>query len=286
MGVDTIMEEINHLFPGNYPAKAALDIALHDLYGKVNGCSLKKIFRTENLPAVFSTYTFGMSESSELRKKFSDARDFRIFKLKLSGKNDKQRVEEFLSEMKNNIISKGTESFPEFCVDVNQGWADFSSLRCTDKTKKYALEMAYMLSEKGALFIEQPFPKGRLKETAWLADRSPVPIIADEELQVIADLEEIKNVYSGINIKLVKCGGLIQAKKIMDRAKELEMKILIGCMSESSCAVTAAAHLSPFADWADLDGPYLIKNDPFTGMKIKEGKIVLPGGNGLGVVKR
>lgn len=274
-GIESIMEYVNDLQPGNSAAKAAVDIALHDLLGKTKNISLKKIFQTETLPAVYCTYTIGMSSREEMCKKITEANDFHIFKIKLGGNNDKIMIETFLAEIQNSPAHREREL--SFCVDVNQGWK---------KDKYYALEMIHWLSEKGAALIEQPLSKDLVDETAWLTENSPVPIIADEAVQGLSDIEKIKGAYSGINIKLMKCGGLNEAKKMVMRAKELKMKILIGCMSESSCAVTAAAHLSPFADWADLDGPYLVKNDPFDGMKITDGKVLLPDEPGIGIKKR
>lgn len=278
-GVEKIIDYVNSLESGNFAAKAAIDIALHDLFGKSEKISLKKYFQTENLPAIYSTFTLGISEKDETQKKISEAKDFRIFKIKLGVTqisnlwNDKKIIENFLSTIKNS--PSHWEGGVGWAVDVNQGWKD----------KHFALDMIFWLQEKGAFFVEQPLPKNMLDESAFLTEKSPVPIIADEAVQTLSDIEKIKDAFSGINIKLMKCGGLLEAKKMIDRAKELNMKILIGCMSESSCAVTAAAHLSPFCDWADLDGSYLINNDPFEGMKIKEGKIFVPDETGMGVRK-
>ena len=160
-------------------------------------------------------------------------------------------------------------------VDVNQGWTD----------RSYALEMAQWLSEKGVLFIEQPMPKEQVDDIAWLTERSPLPIIADEALQTVDDLLTMKGVYSGINIKLMKCGGMMAAYKMAVMARQMDMKILIGCMTETSCAVSAAAQLSPMVDWADLDGNLLISNDVYEGMTVVDGKIVLPDRPGIGIVE-
>lgn len=138
-------------------------------------------------------------------------------------------------------------------VDVNQGWKD----------RNYALEMANYLSERGALFIEQPMPKEQVDDIAWLTERSPLPILADEALRAVDDLLQMKGVYSGINIKLMKCGGMHAAYQMITMARQMGMKILIGCMTETSCAVSAAAQLSPLVDWADLDGSLLISNDVY-----------------------
>lgn len=271
-GITPFMDLVNNLQPANFAAKAAVDIALHDLLGKTRRISLRNFFHTENLPPVFSSYTIGVSGTGEMKQKIAESGNFRFFKLKLNGENDKKIIETFLSLTRNSEETGRVN----FCVDVNQAWKDTF----------YAMDMIYWLADQGAVLVEQPLPKKMLDETARLTEQSPVPVIADEAVQVLDDIERINGAFSGINIKLMKCGGMTEAKKMITRAKELKMKILIGCMSESSCAVTAAAHLSPFADWADLDGPYLINNDPFEGVKVAEGKIVLPGGDGLGVKKK
>ncbi len=269
--LELFLINLNEAFPGNKSAKAALEMALLDLWGKKNNLSLKKIFNPHSLPDVFSTFTIGICGPEEMKLKISGANEFSIFKIKLNGISDKKNIELFLN------ISERMKSNRKvsFCVDVNQGWKD----------KFLAMDMVHWLSEKGAFLIEQPLPVKMLDESAYLTERSPIPVIADESVQGLEDIEKVKGAFSGINIKLMKTGGLYIAKKMISRARELEMKILIGCMSESSCGVTAAAHLSPLADWADLDGPYLIKNDPFEGVKIKDGKIWLPDEPGMGVKK-
>jgi L-Ala-D/L-Glu epimerase len=136
------------------------------------------------------------------------------------------------------------------------------------------------------VFVEQPMPKDRIDDIAWLTRHSPLPVIADESLQTIADFRKIQGVYSGINVKLMKCGGMRAAFTLMEMAGSLGMKTMIGCMTETSCAVTAAAQLSPLAQWADLDGNLLISNDIYEGIKIKDGKVTLPDTPGIGVRKK
>ena len=141
------------------------------------------------------------------------------------------------------------------------------------------------LKERKVILIEQPLPKEKIEETSWLSERSPLPIIADEAVKGLNDLNKIKDVYSGINIKLMKAGGIQQAYQMIKKARELNLKVMIGCMTETSCAITAASHLSSLADWVDLDGAELISNDLFTGMKILDGKIIIPESPGLGIKK-
>lgn len=162
------------------------------------------------------------------------------------------------------VIRSATDK--PLCVDANQGWTD----------KERALETICWLAERNTLFVEQPLPKEMIDETAWLRERSPLPIIADEFLQRLPDVKRAEGVYDGINIKLMKSTGLREAYRMTILARALGMKTMIGCMTETSCAVSAAAQLSPMMDWADLDGNLLISNDRFDGMKIVDGHITLP----------
>jgi L-alanine-DL-glutamate epimerase-like enolase superfamily enzyme len=162
-------------------------------------------------------------------------------------------------------------------VDVNQGW--------TDRNK--ALDMIYWLKEKGIVMVEQPMPKNQIDDMAWLTENSPLPTMADEAFQRLPDIvDKIHGVYSGINIKLMKSTGLYEARKMITVARALNMKVMIGCMTETSCGVSAVSQLAPLVDWADLDGNLLIKNDPFVGMRVVEGRVQLTQLPGIGIKKR
>ena len=126
-------------------------------------------------------------------------------------------------------------------------------------------------------------PKEMIDETAWVTERSPLPVFADEAIQRLKDIKAIEGAYSGINIKLMKCTGMREAWKMVNYARARNLKVMIGCMTETSCAVSAAAQLSPAVDFADLDGNLLISNDRFNGMKVVKGKITLPDTPGIGV---
>jgi L-alanine-DL-glutamate epimerase-like enolase superfamily enzyme len=261
-----IINYVNEVEPGNKSAKAALDIALHDLYGKLNNTSLQTMWNINNTPVTPCTFTIGIGDKQSVIDKIEESKDFKLYKVKLGGDNDKEMIETLV-----------TNTNKPFCVDINQGWDD----------KYYALDMIHWLHDKGALLVEQPLKKDKWDDMAWITSQSPLPTIADEAIQGFADIDLAKDTFNGINIKLMKSAGLLEAKRMAEKAISLNMKLLIGCMSESSCAVTAAAHLASFADWADLDGPYLIKNDPFAGMNIENGKIILPiGRNGIGIILR
>ena len=159
------------------------------------------------------------------------------------------------------------------CVDVNQGWKD----------RQMALDMIHWLATKGVVFVEQPMSKLAVDDIVWLTQNSPLPIIADEAVQTVHDVLALNKVYSGINIKLMKCGGMRNAYKMANMARMMGMKVMIGCMTETSCAVSAAAQLSPMADWADLDGNLLISNDIYKGVEVIDGKITLSGLPGIGI---
>jgi L-Ala-D/L-Glu epimerase / N-acetyl-D-glutamate racemase len=262
--VEEILEYIDNLAPGNHAAKASVDIALHDLVGKLMNQPWYRIWGLDPKKTPNTSFTIGIDTPEVVKEKVREAEQFRILKVKLGQKNDREMIE---------TIRSVTDT--PLCVDVNQGW--------TDRSK--ALEMIHWLREKGVVFVEQPLPKADIDDAAWLTANSPLPIIADEAIQTISDFKKIQGAYSGINIKLMKCGGMHAAYTMISMARALGMKVMIGCMTETSCAVTAAAQMSPLVDWADLDGNLLIDNDLFEGLKIKEGKIILPDLPGIGVRK-
>lgn len=261
---DRILDYVFSLAPKNYPALAALDMALHDLKGKFHNRPLHQLLNLDKNNCPETMYTIGMDSPEMVLLKVGEAKDFNLMKVKLGGQTDKTIIETIRS-----VTDKA------ICVDANQGW----------KEKEYALEMIHWLKENGTVFIEQPLNKNKTDDAQWLKERSPLPLIADEAVQTFEDIEKIKNAYHGINIKLMKCGGIREAMKMIGKAKELNMKVMLGCMSESSCGVSAAAQLAPLADLADLDGPLLISNDPFRGITYRKGKIMLNDLPGTGVEK-
>jgi L-alanine-DL-glutamate epimerase-like enolase superfamily enzyme len=260
--MEDILAYVEQLAPGNYAAKASVDIALHDLVGKLMNQPWYKIWGLNPKKTPYTSFTIGMDKPDVMKAKVREASPYRIIKVKLGKGNDKAMIEAVRSETDKPI-----------CVDINQGWTD----------KNMALEMAHWLKDKGVVFIEQPMSKTSFDDTAWLTQNSPLPIIADEAFQTIGDFKKVQGVYSGVNIKLMKCGGLRSAFTMIKMARSLGMKVMIGCMTETSCAVTAAAQLSPLVDWADLDGNLLIDNDVFVGATIDDGKVILPNGPGIGI---
>ena len=262
--INLILDYIDNLSEKNNAAKAAIDIALHDFVAKQKNIPLYQYLNIGKRNDVYTSFTIGITELEKIKQKIDAASEYKFLKIKLGTLNDKEIV---------STIRKHTDK-PLF-VDVNQGWAD----------KYFALDMISWLADQNIILVEQPLPKEKIEETKWLVERSPLPIIADEAVQGLEDLEEIRDFYSGINIKLMKAGGIRQAYHMMQRAKELNLKIMLGCMTETSCAITAASHLAPLADWVDLDGAELISNDLFTGMKIKKGRLIIPESPGIGIEK-
>jgi len=262
--LDDILTYLDGLADGNYAAKAAVDIALHDLVGKLTGQPWYKLWGLNPEKAPHTSFTIGMDRPEVVRQKVIEADPYTILKVKLGGVNDMEMIETIRS-----VTDK------PLCVDVNQGWND----------KYQALDLIHWLKEKGIAFVEQPMSKKRLDDNAWLTENSPLPIIADEAVQTVNDVLPLNGVYSGINIKLMKCGGMRAAHKMIILARCLNMKVMIGCMTATSCTISAASQLSPMVDWADLDGNLLISNDPFKGVTIVNGKVILNDKPGIGIEK-
>lgn len=261
--MEDILAYVDSVEANNRAAKAGVDIALHDLLGKIMGQPWYKIWGLNAAKTPNTSFTIGIDTEDVVRQKVREAMPYKVIKVKMGLDKDQQTID---------IIREMMPDVP-ICVDVNQGW----------KSKEHALEMCHWLKERNCLFVEQPFDKTWVDETAWLRERSPLPIIADEAFQRIGDIPKFKGVYDGINIKLMKSTGMNEAYKMVVLARALGMKVMIGCMTETSCAVTAAANLSPLVDFADLDGNLLIANDRFKGMTVENGKITLHDIPGIGV---
>ncbi|WP_308765142.1 dipeptide epimerase [uncultured Bacteroides sp.] len=263
--LEEILAYVDGIMPGNTAAKASVDIALHDLVGKLLGAPWHKIWGLDKSKAPSTTYTIGIDTPDVVRQKTLEvAGQFNILKVKLGRDNDKEMIEAIRSVTQLPIA-----------VDANQGWTD----------KHHALDMIFWLKEQGIVMVEQPMPKTQLDDTAWVTQQSPLPIFADESLQRLSDVVKLKDAFTGINIKLMKCTGMREAWKMVTLGRALGMKVMVGCMTETSCAVSAAAQFSPAVDFADLDGNLLIANDRFKGMEVVKGKITLNDLPGLGLVK-
>ncbi len=236
-------DKIDREIPGCLPGKAALDMALWQLKSTMEDRSISRLLGIQEVSTVPHTYTIGVGSESQTAEKVSFAlkNGFSFFKLKLNGENDEMVIRDFVK------VSK----LP-FAVDANQAW----------KKAEDQKNIIDLLESSGCVLIEQPFDKSDLKETALLKDITSLPIIADEACQRLTDISTISDAFDGINIKLQKCGGISEAFKMIHEARRRDLKVLIGCMSESSVGCDAAEVLAPLCNWADLDGPWLIKNDP------------------------
>lgn len=261
--IEDILTYVDSIAPGNTAAKAAVDIALHDLVGKLMGQPWHRIWGLNKAHTPFTTYTIGIDTPDMVRQKTLEvAGRFQLLKVKMGVEGDQALIEAIRS----------VTDLP-IAVDANQGWHD----------RVEALETIHWLQAQGVVMVEQPMPKQQLDDMAWLTAHSPLPTFADESLQRLSDVAALQGVFSGINIKLMKCTGMREAHKMAILARSLGMQVMLGCMTETSCAISAAAQLAPMADFADLDGNLLITNDPFSGMKIVEGKITLNDRPGIGL---
>jgi L-alanine-DL-glutamate epimerase-like enolase superfamily enzyme len=259
-----VLPAIDTIAPGNPAAKAAVDIALHDWVGKKFGQPWFRLWGLDPSKAPVTSFTIGIDTKEVVRQKTREAAEYKVLKVKLGRDNDREMIETIREVT--DVPIRG---------DANQGW----------KTKEDALKTLEWLATKNVEFVEQPMSKTMVDEHAWLRERSPIPIVGDEAVQRLPDVRKAWGVYDGINIKLMKSTGMREAYSMVLLARALEMKVMLGCMTETSCAISAAAQLSPLVDWADLDGALLIKNDPFNGARVVDGKVVLTDSPGIGVTK-
>lgn len=261
--IEEILQYVDSIAENNTAAKASVDIALHDLAGKMIGAPWHKMWGLNSANVPNTTFTIGIDTDDVIREKVKEVEgQFNILKVKLGTADDKRIIE----------AVRSVTNLP-LAVDANQGWKD----------KHQALDMIHWLQEKGVIMVEQPMKKYNLDPIAWLTEESPLPIFADESCQRLRDVERMKGAFSGINIKLMKCTGMREAWQMRNFAQALGMKVMIGCMTETSCAISAASQLAPGMDFADLDGALLIKNDAFKGSKLVEGKVIPTDLPGIGV---
>jgi L-Ala-D/L-Glu epimerase len=265
MHFSKIMEEIFHRFHGEWAAKAAVDISLMDWVGKRLQIPLYSYFGLDPRDAPITTFSIGIDIPEMTRAKVREADGYPVLKVKVGLDKDEETISAIRS-----VTSKPLR------VDANEGWKD----------KEEALRKIKWLETKGVEFVEQPMPFDMLDEIRWVRERVHMPIIADESCQRASDIPKLKGIFDGVNIKLDKSGGILEAYRMISIAKSLGLKTMLGCMVSSSISVTAAAHLSPLVDYADLDGNLLIANDPFQGVKVERGKLVLPDRPGLGLTIR
>jgi len=243
-------------------ACCALDIAIMDWVGKKLDAPLYKIWGLDKLKTPLTSFSIGIDTIEVIKRKVRAADKYPLLKIKVGKENDEKIIEAVRS-----ITDKPIR------VDANEGW----------KSKEVALEKIKWLQSMGIEFIEQPMPSDMIDETRWLRDRVDIPIVADEAVKTAADIPKLAYAYDGINIKLMKAGGPQEVMRMIFLAKAMNMKIMLGCMIESSIGISAAAHLSPLVDWADLDGNLLLREDPYQGVEVEKGKLILNDNPGLGI---
>jgi len=258
-----VMGEVFRRIEGQYAAKAAMDIALMDWFGQKLGIPLYTYFGLDPADAPVTTFSIGIDNPEVTRQKVREAAAFPVLKIKVGLDTDEATIAAVRSVTKKPLR-----------VDANEGWKD----------KEEAVRKINWLASQGVEFIEQPMPASMIEETRWVRKRVHIPIIADEACLHHGDIPKLADAFDGVNVKLMKCGGLLEAYRMIQIARSLGMRTMLGCMIESSIGVTAAAHLSPLVDYADLDGNLLIANDPYSGVLVRDGKLILPRRPGLGLL--
>ncbi|MGE5313506.1 MAG: dipeptide epimerase [Acidobacteriota bacterium] len=263
--IDEIMRYVDSAAEHNTAAKCAIDIALHDWVGKKLGVPLYRLWGLNPARTPLCSFTIGIDTPEVVRQKVIEAAEYPILKVKVGLDNDEEMIRTIRS-VTDKVIR----------VDANEGWKD----------RRIAFERISFLQDNNVEFIEQPMPASQIDDIKWLRDKISMPIIADESVIRLTDLPVLAQAYDGINIKLTKCTGVREAMRMINTARALNMKVMVGCMIESSVGIAAAAHLSPLIDYADLDGNVLISNDPFDGVRNVQGVLSLSDKPGLGVEKR
>jgi L-Ala-D/L-Glu epimerase len=259
---EDILKYVNDLAEGNTSAKAAIDIALHDWVGKKLKIPLWKLWGFSNKVSMPTSFTIGYDSSDVIEKKIEEAKPYFVLKVKM-GFPDDEKVFEIIRSLTNKIIR----------VDANEGW----------KTKEEAKDKILWLEKQNVEFVEQPMPANQLADIKWLRQQVQMQLVADESVKASHDIHALHGIFDGINIKLMKCAGLREALRMIRTAKTFGMKVMLGCMIESSIGISAAAQLMPIADFIDLDGNLLISNDPFNGVHVINGKLKLNESHGIGV---
>jgi len=262
--IEDIIHRLDKVIRLNPSAKAAVDMALYDLMGKMLGVPLYKLLGLNPKHTPHTSFTIGIDTPIEMAKKALIAKDYPILKIKVGTKHDLDIIKA-IRDVTNAVIR----------VDANAGWTPKEAIKTINALAPYNIE-----------FVEQPIVAHDLPGLKLIRDNVPIPIIADESCVTVEDIPRVAECVDGVNLKLMKCGGIRHALKMIHVARAHNLRVMIGCMIESSLAITAAAHLTPLVDYADLDGHLLISDDPYVGVTVEKGKLVLPDSAGLGVKVR
>lgn len=256
---------LDALLAGLSPAqRCGLDVALHDCIGKDLDRPLWRLLGLDAARTPVTSFTIGIATLETTLDKVREVRDHPILKIKL-GKGAEVETLAAIRDVYTGTIR----------IDANEGWTPERAAVLLGELARYDVE-----------FCEQPIPAGHPERLRWLRERSPIPLVADEDAKDACDVAALAGCVDGVNVKLVKCGGIRGALAMIATARALGTRVMLGCNVESAILSTAAAQLSPLVDWADLDGPFLVARDPFIGITYANGKIVLPDGPGLGVRER
>jgi L-alanine-DL-glutamate epimerase-like enolase superfamily enzyme len=262
---EKIMRTVFQRVEGEHAGKAALDIALLDWAGKKLNAPIYRMLGLDPKDAPITTYSIGVDDPAMTKQKVDEAADFPVLKIKMGVGKDEATLKAIRA-----VTNKRLR------IDANEGW----------QTKEEALAKIKWLEQDGRVdFVEQPMRADQIEETRWVKQRVKMPLMADEACTSADMIPKLVGAYDGINVKLDKSGGILEAHRWISIARSLGMKIMFGCMISTSVSVTAAAQLSPLVDYADLDGNLLISNDPFHGVRVEKGQLVLPTGPGLGLTK-
>ena len=262
--IHDVMAAVETVIGGNYAAKSAIDMALHDRLGKKLGVPLYQLWGLNPRKTPCTAFTIGLDAPEVMAEKVRNAETYPILKVKLGTPRDIEIIETL----------RGVTDKPIY-VDANTAWTPKEAVRKIRELVRYDVEL-----------VEQPTKPEDLAGLKFVRDNSELPIIADESVKRARDIPALAECVDGINIKLVKCGGLLEAHKMIHVARAHGLRVMIGCMIESSLGITAAAHLTPLVDYADLDGNLLITNDPYTGVTLANGKLILPERPGIGVTRK
>ena len=259
---DKVMQQVFGRVEDEWAGKAAIDIALMDWVGQKLGVPLYRYFGLDPRDTPVTTFSIGIDNPEMTRQKVREAADFPVLKIKVGLDTDEATIA---------AVRSATDR--PLRVDANEGWKD----------KEVAVRKINWLAGQGVEFVEQPMPADMLDDMHWVHSRVHVPLIADEACRHASDIPKLIGAFDGVNVKLDKAGGILEAHRMIQIAKSLGLKTMLGCMVSSSVSVTAAAHLSPLVNYADLDGNLLIANDPYTGVLVEKGKLILPDRPGLGL---
>ncbi|GCE05672.1 dipeptide epimerase [Dictyobacter aurantiacus] len=262
--IEEIMQRLDKVIRLNPAAKAAVDMAVYDIVGKMLGVPIYKLLGLNPAHTPRTSFTIGLDTPAEMARKALLAQDYPILKIKVGTRHDIE-ILKAIRDVTSAVIR----------VDANAGWTPKEAIKNINAIAQYNIE-----------FVEQPVPAHDLAGLKLVRDNVPLPIIADESCVSIEDLPRLSECVDGVNFKLMKNGGIAKVLKMIHVARAHNLRTMIGCMIESSLSITAAAHLTPLVDYADLDGQLLISDDPFSGVTVERGKLILPNRPGLGVGAR